>query len=52
MDADAKSIVLEAKAKIMDEEKRIMLTDLATISDPVQKAWVEKKQKMILPRDN
>jgi hypothetical protein len=52
MDADAKSRVLEAEAKIMAEENQIMLTDLATISDPVQRAWIEKKQKMILARDD
>jgi hypothetical protein len=28
-----------------------MLTDLATISDPVQRVLIEKKQKMILARD-
>jgi hypothetical protein len=38
MDDDAKSKVLEAEAKIMAEENRIMLTDLATIIDPVQRA--------------
>jgi hypothetical protein len=35
MDANAKSKVLEAETKIMHEENRIMLTDLATISYPV-----------------
>jgi hypothetical protein len=52
MDADAKTMVLEAEAKIMFEENRIMLTDLATITDPVQRGWIEKKQKMILARDD
>jgi hypothetical protein len=46
-----KSMVLEVEAKIMAEENRVMLTDLATIFDPVQMAWIEKKQKMILSRD-
>jgi hypothetical protein len=41
---------LEAEPKMMAEENRIMLTNLATISDPVQKAWIEK-QKMILTRN-
>jgi hypothetical protein len=50
MDADANSKVLEAEAKIMAEENRIMVTELATITDPVQRAWIEKRQKMILAR--
>jgi hypothetical protein len=29
-----------------------MLTDLATISDPVQRVWIKKKKKMILARDD
>jgi hypothetical protein len=52
MDADAKSKVLDAEAKIMVEENRIMLTDLATITDPVQRAWIKKRQKMILARED
>jgi hypothetical protein len=35
MDVEAKSRLLEAEAKIMDEENQIVLTDLATISDPI-----------------
>jgi hypothetical protein len=42
---NAKSKVLEAEAKIMAKENRMMLTDLATITDPVQRAWIEKRQK-------
>jgi hypothetical protein len=45
MGVDAKSKVLEAETKIMAEKNRVMLTDLATISDPVQTVWIEKKQK-------
>ncbi|KAK1602620.1 hypothetical protein QYE76_007974 [Lolium multiflorum] len=51
MDVDSKSTVLEAESKNMTEENRIMLTDLAAISDPERRAWIEKKQKMILARD-
>jgi hypothetical protein len=43
MDADAKSKMLEAEAKIMAEENWIMLIDLDTISDAEQRAWIEKK---------
>jgi hypothetical protein len=35
MDVHAKSKILEAEAKIMAEENRVMLTDLASISNPV-----------------
>jgi hypothetical protein len=52
MDAKAKSRLLEVESKIMAEDNRIMLTDLATISDHVQRTWIEKKQKMILARDD
>jgi hypothetical protein len=52
MDVDAKSKVLEAEAKIMAEENQIMFTDLSTIFDPVQRAWIEKNQKMILAHDD
>ncbi|KAK1680162.1 hypothetical protein QYE76_041010 [Lolium multiflorum] len=45
LEAKAKSKVLEAEAKIMAEENQIMLTDLATISDPVERTWIKKKQK-------
>ena len=51
-EALVKSKVLEAEAKIMAEENRIMLTDLATITDAVQRAWIEKRQKMILARED
>jgi hypothetical protein len=36
----------------MAEEILIMLPDLATIIDPVQRAWVEKRQKMIHARED
>jgi hypothetical protein len=36
----------------MAEENQIMLTDLATISDPMQSAWIEEKRKMILALDD
>jgi hypothetical protein len=52
IDDDAKSRVLEAKANIKAEENRIMLTDLATIYDTVQRAWIEKKQNMTPARDD
>jgi hypothetical protein len=50
MDPEAKSNVFEDEAKIMAEENRIVLTDLGTISDPVQRASIEKK--MILTHDD
>ncbi|KAK1647602.1 hypothetical protein QYE76_065407 [Lolium multiflorum] len=50
MDGNAKSKVLEAEAKIMAEENRIMLTDLTTITGFMQRAWIEKRQKMSLAR--
>jgi hypothetical protein len=52
MDVDAKSKMLEVEAKITAEENQIMLTDLATIIDPVQRAWIEKRQKMILTHED
>jgi hypothetical protein len=42
---------LEAEANIMAEEYRIILTDLAIISDPMQKVLIEKKENMITDRD-
>jgi hypothetical protein len=47
IDADAKSRLLEAEAKVMTEEKRIMLADLDIISDPEERAWIKKRQKVI-----
>ncbi|KAK1626312.1 hypothetical protein QYE76_000627 [Lolium multiflorum] len=40
MDVDANSVVLEVEAKIMAGENQVMLTDLGTIFDPVQRAWI------------
>jgi hypothetical protein len=42
---------LEAEANIMAKENRIILTDLAIISDPMQKVLIEKKENMITDRD-
>jgi colicin import membrane protein len=47
----AEAKLLQASAMLMAEENCIMLTDLATISDPEQRAWFEKKQKAIRDRD-
>jgi hypothetical protein len=52
VDADSKSKVLEAEAKIIAEKNRIMLTNLATITNVVQRACIEKRQKIILARDH
>jgi hypothetical protein len=44
-DALAKSKILEAEAKIMAEENRIMLTNLATISDLVQGLGLRRSKR-------
>jgi hypothetical protein len=41
---------LEAEANVMDEDNRIMLTGLETISDHKQRVWIEKKQNIIRAR--
>jgi hypothetical protein len=51
MDVDVKSRLLEAEANVMDEDNRIMLTGLETISDHKQRVWIEKKQNIIRARD-
>jgi hypothetical protein len=38
-----------AEAKILKEEKDIMLADTSSLN-PIQRAWLEKKQKMILEK--
>jgi cellobiose-specific phosphotransferase system component IIA len=47
LEAEAKTKLLEAEATLIDEENKIMLTDLECISDPNRREWFEKRQKMI-----
>jgi hypothetical protein len=44
--------VLEAEVKIMAEKNSIMLTDLDTVTDPIQRTWIEKRLKMIFARED
>jgi hypothetical protein len=46
----AKAKAIEAKAKLMAEEREIMFVDTTNISEG-QKAWVEKRRAIILQRD-
>jgi hypothetical protein len=46
--ANAKAI--EAEAKLMAEEREIMLVDTTNMTE-AQKAWVEKRRAIILQRD-
>jgi len=39
----------KAEAKLLKEEKDIMLADMSSLT-PTQRAWVEKKQKMIMEK--
>jgi hypothetical protein len=39
----------KAEAKLLKEEKDIMLADMSSLN-PTQRAWLEKKQKMILEK--
>jgi len=38
-----------AEAKLLKEEKAIMLADMSSLT-PTQRAWLEKKQKMIMEK--
>jgi hypothetical protein len=49
-EAKTKTKLLEAEGMLIAEEKKIMLTDLETISDPVRREWLESRQKMIRAR--
>jgi hypothetical protein len=46
----AKAKAIEAKAKLMAEEREIMLVDTTNMTE-AQKAWVEKLRAIILQRD-
>jgi hypothetical protein len=50
LETEAKTKLLEVEAMLMAEENKIMLTDLETISNPVQREWFENRQKMIRAR--
>jgi hypothetical protein len=45
-----KAKAIEAKAKLMAEEREIMLMDTTSMTEG-QKAWVEKRHAIILQRD-
>jgi hypothetical protein len=45
-----KAKAIEAKAKLMAEEREIMLMDTTSMTEG-QKAWVEKQRAIILQRD-
>jgi hypothetical protein len=47
LEADAKTKLSVDEAKLMAEENKIMLTDLESITDPNQRDWFEKRQKII-----
>jgi hypothetical protein len=49
LEAETKTKLLEAEDMLMAEENKIMLTE--TITDPDQRDWFEKRQKMIRARD-
>jgi hypothetical protein len=51
LEANGKTKLLDAKAKLMAEENKIILMDLESINDPDQRHWSEKRQKMIRARD-
>jgi hypothetical protein len=46
----AKAKAIEAEAKLMAEEREIMLVDTTNMTE-AQKAWVEKCRAIILQRD-
>jgi hypothetical protein len=46
----AKAKAIEAEAKLMAEEREIMLVDTTNMTE-AQKAWVEKRRAIILQRD-
>ena len=41
-ESNAKSRLMDAEAKLMIEENQIMMTDSMSISDPDQRAWLER----------
>jgi hypothetical protein len=47
LEIEAKTKLIEAQAMRMDEETKIMLTDLETISDPARWEWLENREKTI-----
>ena len=49
-ESKARSIAIEAEAKLLAEESRILMADL-TIMDPANRTWFEKKQEAIRSRD-
>jgi hypothetical protein len=46
-ETEATTKLLEAQAMLMDEETKIMPTNLENISDPAQQEWLENRQKTI-----
>jgi hypothetical protein len=46
----AKTKAIEAEAKLMAEEREIILVDTTKMSEG-QKAWIEKRRAIILQRD-
>ena len=49
-ETNAKSRMMEASAKVMAQENTIMFTDLDKVADPIQRAWIAKRQAEIRAR--
>ena len=49
-ETNAKSRMMEVSAKVMAQENTIMFTDLDKVADPIQRAWIAKRQAEIRAR--